>query len=376
MTKNILESSDISSLRRQKGNICVSVIVPTHRLSPERQTDRLTVHDALNRAKEILTSNYSASETSTILRHMNELYQETDFTHNMSGIGYYVSAAVKRSIRFSFPVEENVMVNDHFELRELIYRDSYAGPYWVLLLTEQGGRLFSGNWDNLAEIKNKQFPMVFTDDFVYAKPAHKASYAGSAHVKNFEKDKSETEAIRLTEFFRILDKALESHVRNNIPLVVMGVEKELSAFCAISKHNPQIAGKITGSYGHLNDKELADLAWPVARQHFEDNWKSLTKEFEEKTGEGLGISGIQSVWNAACEGKALRLLVEKDYRRQGFLAEDEKHLYLRPPARTKRVVPDAVEEVIETVLEKNGMVDFVDNGMLKDHQRIAMITRY
>ena len=40
------------------------------------------------------------------------------------------------------------------------------------------------------------------------------------------------------------------------------------------------------------------------------------------------------------------------------------------------VIDDAVDEIIETVLNKQGQVVFMENGQLKDYQRIALILRY
>jgi hypothetical protein len=55
---------------------------------------------------------------------------------------------------------------------------------------------------------------------------------------------------------------------------------------------------------------------------------------------------------------------------------DDNQLYLDAPAVLHHIVTDAVDDLIEMVLEKNGRVTFVDNDMLKDYNRIALITRY
>jgi peptide subunit release factor 1 (eRF1) len=100
------------------------------------------------------------------------------------------------------------------------------------------------------------------------------------------------------------------------------------------------------------------------------------KEFIEKIGEHHAVNGIQEVWKAAKEGRGLKLLVEKDYRKPGFLNNDETHLFLTPPKTIHRIVADAVDDIIEMVWEKNGQVVFTENDLLKDYQRIALITRY
>lgn len=376
MKNKTITSDDISTLREGKGNICISVIVPTHPFSPERKSDKTEVNKVLNKAKQLLHNKYPEAEIKTLLQRMDELLETIDFTHSKEGLGLYISSTVKLSVQFPFPVQEKVMVNDNFELRELMYKASYAEPYYNLLLNEQGGRLFKGSWNKLFEIKDDHFPMTYSDDYEYSKPVRSSSYAGYAHVKNYEKDKSELETIRLRDFLRKLDTALDTYLVNDMPLIVLGVKKELSLFTEVSNHTSNIIHKIAGSYGHHNEKQLADIAWPFMRLHLENELKALVNEFEEKVGEGLGLSGVQDIWTAACEGRAFKLLVEKDYRQPAFLAGNEYHLYLHPPQKTTRVLPDAVDEIIETVLEKKGYVYFVDNGTLKDHHRIALISRY
>jgi predicted transcriptional regulator len=57
---------------------------------------------------------------------------------------------------------------------------------------------------------------------------------------------------------------------------------------------------------------------------------------------------------------------------------DQSGKYIIPaddPA-APNVIDDAVDEVIEEVLGKQGKVVFVENGALTDHGRIALVLRY
>jgi hypothetical protein len=112
------------------------------------------------------------------------------------------------------------------------------------------------------------------------------------------------------------------------------------------------------------------------QNNLENEWRELIREFEEKIGNGLGVNGIQNTWSAAMEGKGLKLLVEKDFRVPGFLTDNMYHLYTKPPKKKHKIIPDAVDGLIETVLNKNGRVFFVDNGALAAYQKVALITRY
>jgi hypothetical protein len=376
MKSEKLLNEELLNMQKEKGKICISIIVPTHRLSHERRVDKPEVEKALENARQFLRFKYGESEIKPLMRALDELYKNIDFNHNSDGLGLYVSPNIKLLVQFPFPVQEKVMVGDNFELRDLIYKINYSKPYLVLLLTEKEVRLFEGTWEELNEIKDRNFPKKYEEEFIYNPPSRGTPYTGHAHVRNFEKDKSALEEIRFKDFFRDTDDLLNDYLVNDMPLILLGTEKELGWFRNISVHKKQIIGEITGSYNHSHPTELANIVWPLMQSHLDNETVELIKEFIEKIGEHRGISGIQEVWQAALEGKGLKLLVEKDFRKPGFVAKDAFRLFLRPPQNSHKILADAVEDIIEMVLEKNGQVFFTENDALKDYQRIALITRY
>jgi len=84
---------------------------------------------------------------------------------------------------------------------------------------------------------------------------------------------------------------------------------------------------------------------------------------------------MEEVWEAAQEGKGFKLLVEKDYSRMAFITQ-EGRLYKHHPGEKNIKYPDVINEIITTVLEKNGKVFVVEKDTLTDHKRLALINRY
>lgn len=371
-----LRGEDLLALQKAKGNICISIIVPTHRTSPDRRVDKAEVENAVDKAKQLLQFKYPGKDVKSLLQSLDDQLKDIDFIHNTEGLGLYISSDVKLLVHFPFPVKEKVMVDDNFEIRDLLYKINYDQSYYVLMLTEKEAKLFEGSWNNLSEIKGDHWPLIYEDEFVYSKPARSSSFAGHAHVKMFEKDKSELEAIRFKDFYRQLDKGLDTYLRKDTSLIILAPEKESSLFEKVSKHKQNIIHKVHGSYGYDNLKSISEIVWPAMYEHLQAERKQLLNEFKEMIGGHRGVSGIQNVWEAAKEGKALKLLVEKDYRCPGFVTGDDYNLYLRPPNAIHKILSDAVDELIETVLQKNGQVYFTDNEWLKDYGHIALITRY
>lgn len=376
MVNEELYGEDLLTLQQEKGEICVSIIVPTHRLSPERRADKPEVKRAMEKAKQLLRYKYKPEKAELLIGKMDELFKMIDFSHNTEGLGFYFSPSVSLTVKFPFTVEEKVMADNNFELRDLLYKINFGKPYYVLLLSERGAKLFEGSWQEVSEIRDKNFPLEYQDEFIYDRPSRSSSYAGQAHVKSFERDKSVMEEKRFTDFFRYADILLKDYLRDDISLILLGPEKELAWFDKISDNSKHIIQKSPGNYNYFNLKQIADAAWPAMQQHLQQERVMLVREFEEKIGEQRGVSGIQQVWEAAKEGRAFKLLVEKDYRSPGFVTANDYRLYLRPPKETHRALADAVDELIEMVIEKKGKVYFTDNDMLKDYQRIALITRY
>lgn len=367
----------LAILQKEKGDICITVISPTHRPSPEKRIDKVHLEGAIQRAKDYLQNQYNGKNINSHMEALDELYRNIDFNDNTEGIGLFVSAGIKKLVQFSFPVKEKVIIGNSFEIRDLLYEAYYNRPYDVLLLSEKEAKLFNGRLNTLTEITDDHFPQNNTAEYEYNKAARGSSYGGYAFVKEVEKDKSIMEEIRFENFFRQIDALLTGYLINQTPLIVVSAGKNLAHFRKITQHDKNIVSYISGNYFLSAANELGELSWNEMKVHLDNDKENLIRDLNEKIGEGLGITGIQDIWKAAKEGRGFKLLVEKDFSLPGFIInEEEYHLYLHPPKVAHHVLADAVNELIEIVLEKKGEVVMVENDRLKDHARIALITRY
>jgi hypothetical protein len=280
-------------------------------------------------------------------------------------------------VHFFFPVKEKVMIGRSFEIRDLLYQTNYSRRYFTLMISEKEARLFEGRLNGLVEITDHNFPKKYVDDYIYSHPSRGSSYVGNAFVKEFEKDKSQLEEIRYQHFAGQVGDGLKDYLINDTPLILAGAKKDLSYFKSANRNLLHVIGEIPGNYSYTGLTELAELSWEVLRPFLDQVKQQLVREFEEKIGQGLGVTGMTEIWRAAEEGRGLELLVEKDFSQPGFLTNnDATHLHLRPPKEPHRILADAVDDLIESVLEKNGRVTMLENDLLKDYQRIALITRY
>ena len=375
MNAEYIVHNQLLSLQKSKGTVCVSIILPTHRLSPERRVDHLKLKNSITAAKQLLQYKYTVSNIQILMEAIDEIYDTIDFSHNSEGLGIYISSDVKLAVQFPFTVEEKVMVGDSFEIRDLLYKENYSVPYLVILLSKNQICLYKGLLDELEEIFDETFPLAYEEEYVYNPPSRGTSFTGHTTVRNFEKEKSSLEEIRFKQFYHKADKLLNQYAAA-LPIILLGVEKDIAWFEKISMNAKNLIHTIDGNYDYLNQKQLSDIIWPVMFEHLQHQRDLLIKELEEKTGGHLVVSGIQNVWQATKDGKAFKLLVEKDFRKSGFITDDGYQFHERPTGKPYKIVTDAVDDIMEMVLEMGGQVYFTDNNLLKDYQHIALITRY
>ena len=376
MNTESIVHNQLLSLQKSKGSVCISIILPTHRLSPDRRVDNLKLKNSITAAKQLLQYKYPVSNIQLLMEAIDEIYDTIDFSHNSDGLGIYISSDVKLSVQFPFAVEEKVMVGDSFEIRDLLYKDNFSVPYLVILLSKNQICLYKGLLDELEEIIDENFPLLYEEEYVYNPPSRGTSFTGHTIVRNFEKEKSSLEEIRFKEFYQKADKLLNQYVISDSPIILLGVQKDIAWFKKISIHAKKLIHTIDGNYDYLNKKLLADITWPEMFEHFQHHRDLLIKELEEKTGGHLVVSGIQNVWQATKDGKAFKLLVEKDFRKSGFVTDDGYQFHERSTEKPYKIVTDAVDDIMEMVLESGGQVFLTDNHLLKDYQHIALITRY
>ena len=133
---------------------------------------------------------------------------------------------------------------------------------------------------------------------------------------------------------------------------------------------------LTGNHDKTPAHELGALVWPSVKAGLAERRQHVLQELDKALGERKVGSGIIEVWRLAHEGRGRLPLVDEDYHAPGTVDGTGMELKLEEDAAADGVMDDAVDEIIETVLAKQGRVVFVENGQSKDHQRIALVLRY
>lgn len=360
-----MNQRDVLLLIKIKGRPCLTITLPTHRTSPENKQDPVRLKNLVSEATERLLSEFDKREAETLLKRLEDLTNTVDFHNSLDGLALFVNRDFARAFRLQFPVKERVVVGETFFTRDLVYALNHSTRYWVLALSEKPTRLYEGFDQELTEIEENGFPMI------HEGPGGEEPLPGGFGIR-----RSAHRDERHRQFFRKVDNALKSFLADDpLPLIVVGVDRYHAFFNEVSAHTRAIVGRVTGSHDKTSPHELSQLVQPLIEKHRAEKRREALEQLERAVSERKFVSTIGEVWRLANQGRGDLLLVEEDFHFPGRVDENGVLVRAEDPA-APGVMDDAVDEIIETVLNKQGRVVFVENGRLEEHRRIALTLRF
>ncbi len=300
------------------------------------------------------------------------------------GMGVFVSPSIAETVCLPFTIDQNVVLDETFHIRDLVFALNRLEEYLVLSLSEKKILTLRGSSDQLSVIQIPDMPLniselgEYTDDRRYAgNSANGTNHGPGDSFIHTGMQEDDTEKLRY--YIVKIDQALTKffqHEGQGLRLVLTGVDKKLGYFNKFSKNTDKIIGTVVGNYDHLPSQELGKLAWEAVQEKFSEEKEAVLDQLQNAIGQHLYVSGIQEVWKAAVEGRVRTLVVEQGYQCKAVLKDDGYTIELNTDNAQAPVKEDAVDDLIELVMSKGGNVVFADNGKLEGHQQLAAITRY
>lgn len=357
---------EIHLLQQINGYPALTITLPTSRTFPENRQDRIRVRNLASQAADRLLDEFDKREIGPLLSRLDELVEGIEYRHTLDGLALFVNRDFARGFKLPFSLNERVVVGEDFFTRDLVFAANRTPRYWVLVLSEKPTRLFEATRDDLIEIQEEGFPVI------HEGPGGEQSLPGGFGVR-----KSAYRDERHRQFFRQVDRLLNVFMTDDpLPLVVVGVDRFLAFFNEVTDHKDAILTTLNGSHSRTSAHKLGELVWPLVKPALAEQRQARLKDLDRAIGEHRFVSTVGEVWRMANQGRGRLLLVEEDYHFPGRLDESGVHLLPADDPTAPDVIDDAVDEIIETVLSKQGEVVFVENGQLEAHQRIALTLRY
>lgn len=361
-----MNRKELQQLQAQHNYPSLSILCPTHRTSPDNLQDPIRVKNMITEATSRLHEEVGKREAEPLLERLNALVEAIDWRYTLDALALFVKRDYAASFDLPFSVNERVLLDESFATRDLVFALNRSPRYYVLVLSEQPTRLFEATHDRLQELSGGNFPLE------HQGPGGATAMPGGHGVQQGAyRDEYDR------KFFRAVDEELSKVLAEDpLPVIVTGVTRNLAFWDEISNNKSHCAGTLEGSYDSANHHELGQKVWPIMQGFMAQNRARVLDELGAAVGANIFAAGIGEVWQMAHEGRGETLLVEEDFHCAGKLGPSGLLLPADSDEADSEFMGDAVDDLIETVLDKSGRVVFVENGALQTHNRIALILRY
>lgn len=356
-----------SSLIGIKAFPAISILLPTHTPEAGITNFRERLAQLLRQAEFQLTETYSKAKATGLMTRLHHVVNGIDLSSTGSGLAIYVSDGIEKIFHLPFQVTEKLVIDESFEIRDLLYAAKINRSYMLVLISRNEVRTLMGYGKALLTVNMEGMPENIKDVTTHH------SLPGWDYL-----DKKAFDEGNLNKFIHFIDTTIHREmIGQNIPLIIFGDSKILGHYKKTSKMTKDILDFVEGNFEHASKKELLHKIEPSLLKLAVENELKAMKELEIAVSKNQVASGISQVWRVAAEARGRILLVEKEYRESARLGPDGYTLIVdnNVPSAHNRI-EDAVDDIIEMVLKNKGDIVFVKDGSLADFQKIAIINRY
>lgn len=344
----------------------ISVIMPFEPKMNYKTELAQSLKFAADKVELELKENYPEELGMLVIRKLREVLKNLNYNTHKKSIAIFVSPVFEKVLYLDIPVEEKIIIDESFEIRDLVYSKKQLHKYLVLLLSSKESRIYLGN--------STTFVRILSDA---PQTVHSIVNELPQRVANFS-DMSERQEAVMDKFLHHIDNSLDIILNTyRLPLFVMGTERILGHFKKLTKHGGSVIDYVHGNYEETTLPELKEVLEPHIADWKKVKQKDLLNQLEEAAGKKKLAVGMRDVWREAMHHKGRLLVVEKNYMYAAEHGSNEDVIFEAvAPYNKFSYIKDAVDDVMEKVLETGGDVEFVDEDLLKDYHHIALVQFY
>lgn len=347
---------------------CVSIVLATKPGSRMDPVDR-THLDALITVAHRRLMDEAVAEADTLIEQVREHVRMLGEGPTDQGLVIYASSAMVAHRHLPIVVADRVVVDPTFATRDLV-RAVQANPdYLLLILDADSAHLYGSTVGSLSKVTDEDFPLrrsVVHQDSGTRPGRRKGARPGRIDQRNREQIRS---------FLRQVDAAVSSRLAEQPqPVIVMASDRVLSDYLSVTRLSERIIGLARGNGARMGVRRLERIVRPLLAEHLADLEAAAQDTLEARLPGREVLTGLPACWHAAQSERPELLLVEQSYAMPARLSDDGS--LLAPTAPNERELPevidDAVDELIELVIDKGGQVRFVPDGSLPHRDRVTL----
>jgi hypothetical protein len=342
----------------------VSIILPFDIQIAAKSEAKRKLKVVVENVEKALKLNYSQDDAAPVISRLETLLDEIDYNLCKKSIAIFISPQVEKIFYLTIPVEEKIVIDESFDIRQLVFNKKEAVQYLVLLVSAEASKAYLNNGLSLSSLK-MDVPVN----------AHAYENTSNERTGNFS-DPSKYKEVLLDKMLHHADEGLTHLLKTYpYPVFVMGAARDLGHFKKITRNEKNIVHFVHGNFIEASEYEVQVALKPFIAALETSFQQHLLNKLAEANNNNKLAGGIKAVWQAAEASSIKLLVVEKNYVCPAYVYQD--NLYPESELITNgRHTKDAVGDIIQKVLETGGDVEFINDSTLVTCERIAAIKYY
>jgi hypothetical protein len=382
---DLLGKDELRVLMQIQEGWCISIFMPTHRVSPETKQDPIRFKNLLRQAQEQLTrGGLRPTETRKLLKSAKALIKDGLFWQYQSdGLAAFLSSRGFLYYRLPIKFDVVLIVTDRFHIKPLLPLFTNNGRFFILALSQNQVKLFHCTRYSQNEVEVEGIPRSLSEALRYDEPERQLQFhtrtptatgerAAMFHGQGVGIDDTKNNILR---FFQQVDQGLHPLLREEkAPLILAGVEYLLPIYREANRYPHLLNDGITGNPEGLRPDELREHGWKIVGPHFLKGQEEGIAQYRLLSGSGQASNSIEEIVRAAYDGRIGTLFVTLGIQQWGFFDLESKTAHLHPEAEPGD--EDLLDFAAVHTFLNDGKVYALKQEEMPDGASIAAVFRY
>ena len=174
----------------------VSIIMP---FEPKMNLKKELTHSlqlAADKLEKELKQNYPNEMGNLVIHKLQDIFNNLNYNTHKKSIGIFVSPVFEKILYLDIPAEEKIILDESFEIRDLVYSKKQLHKYLVLLISGKESSIYLCNTESFVRlVLNKS---QFLEDYINDAPERVANFS----------DMSDRKEILLEKFLQQIENGL------------------------------------------------------------------------------------------------------------------------------------------------------------------------
>ncbi|MCA9111871.1 MAG: hypothetical protein KDA52_18100, partial [Planctomycetaceae bacterium] len=352
---------------------CISIYLPTHRTAPETAQDPIRFKNTLRAVnRELEQAGLISREIREQTKAVESWLHDADFwRHQSDGLAVFLTSEVLKRFRLPRSFPELYRIDNHFYVNPLLPLLQTNGTFYILAVSQNACRLFTGNRDTIEELQEANLPKDLRSALGWWRESQlnfhsmqrKPASRGGDDTAIYHGHQEETKDSDLTAYFRKIDAGVTDALRGeHAPLIFAGVEYLYPIYSSVNNYPSLCEQAITGNPDDLQADDLHQAAWKIVHPLLQAQLHDVISDFMQRRSQGTATDDFSTVLTAARDGLVEALIIPQGIIQPGHFDGESGQIDLA--TTTDENAEDLIDKAVLLTLRSSGEVLAIEQELM------------